>query len=79
MKRMIVPNGNISSVREILTGLLWVVRFTLINPTLIHLQVEKAEKEKYRQELTSYHGRAETFESEKYYKVSNSGLHSLRN
>ncbi|KAJ7273647.1 eukaryotic and archaeal DNA primase, large subunit-domain-containing protein [Mycena haematopus] len=31
--------------------------------------VDKAEKDKFRQELISYHGRAETFEADKYYKV----------
>ncbi|KAJ7046717.1 eukaryotic and archaeal DNA primase, large subunit-domain-containing protein [Mycena alexandri] len=31
--------------------------------------VDKVEKEKYRQELMSYGGRADTFDTEKYYKV----------
>ncbi|KAJ7940701.1 eukaryotic and archaeal DNA primase, large subunit-domain-containing protein [Mycena leptocephala] len=33
------------------------------------IAVDKVEKDKYRQELLSYHGRADTFETEKYYKV----------
>ncbi|KAJ7709969.1 eukaryotic and archaeal DNA primase, large subunit-domain-containing protein [Mycena rosella] len=33
------------------------------------IAVDKTEKDKYRQDLSSYQGRADTFESDKYYKV----------
>jgi hypothetical protein len=45
----------------------------------IYTQVDKVEKDKYRQELLSYHGRADTFETEKYYKVRTSDRHPRLN